>query len=112
MPDQNERAGFLSRVQETWRQTVGKFATDEGETKTLFNRLSELGTVSRDEATRLVQEVRGRIEDNRKELDRRIDESVKTATKRLSLPSRAEIEALDQKLASMTERLAKLESRR
>lgn len=112
MESDEHRLKFLGRVRETWRETLGNFATTDGETKSLFARLTELGTLSRDEAARLARDVRVRIDENRRELDTRIDATLDASIGRLSVPGTDEISALEIKLDELTKRLNELEMRR
>ena len=107
-----DRASFLGRLKSAWRETVGNYATDDSQTKNLMGRLVEFGTLTRDEAKKLVGETKERIEQNRRELDRRVDESIKAATARLTLPSDDDIAGLNQKLDAIEQRIAALEQKR
>jgi polyhydroxyalkanoate synthesis regulator phasin len=108
----DDRTGIVSRLKDAWKETVGAYATDEGATKNLFARLVDFGALSRDEAVRLVADTKARIEQNRSELDRRIDESIRRTATRLRVPSPDEIKALDTQVSSIERRLAALEQKR
>ena len=99
----------IDRLQEAWQHSVGAFATDEGETQTLLGRLVALGTLSKEEARQVLSKVREGIESNRVELERRIDESIRTATARLTIPSDPDVRALREKLILIEQRIAHLE---
>lgn len=103
---------FASRVQRAWRASVGTYATDEGETRNLLQRLVEFGSLSQKEAKEALADMRSRIEENRKELDKRVDESLKRATARLTVPSPAEIEQLRARVDELEERVKDAEARR
>lgn len=105
----DDRSTFLGRVQSAWRQTVGTYATDEGETRNLFGRLVDFGNITGEEAKKLLNETQGRIEQNRKELEDRVDASLKRAVPRLSVPSADEIDDLNRKVDDIEKRIAALE---
>ena len=107
--DKRDRRPFLGRVREGWKKTVGHYATDEGETKNLLARLVDFGHLSKEEASKVLVDLRTKIDDNRRELDARVDESVRRATAKLRVNSRGELEDLSNKLHTLEERMAKLE---
>ena len=108
----DDRSSFLGRLKDAWKDSVGNYATDEGATKNLFARLVDFGTLSRDEAVKLLGESRSKIEQNRRELERRVDESIKKATTRLHVPSAAELEKLSADVDAIDRRIAAIETRR
>ncbi len=63
------------KLQDAWHKTVGPWATDDGGTRTLMTRLVDFKQLSTDEAKRVLTDAKKRIEQNRQELDRRVDES-------------------------------------
>lgn len=101
--------GFAHRIQHAWQQTVGNYATDVGVTKNLFARLADFGALSRDEAVNLLDEVKARIEENRRELDHRVEESIKRATSRMTIPSPADIKALQARVEELEQRVREVE---
>lgn len=105
-----DRAGFVARIQRAWRETVGTYATEEGATRNLVARLVDFGALSRDESANVLVEFKKRIEQNRKELDRRVDESIKRATERLTIPTPAEIEKLRERVNALEARVKSVES--
>lgn len=106
-----DRSSFLGRLQSAWRDTVGNYATDEGATRNLFHRLADFGNITGEEARRLITDTQGRIEQNKKELEQRVEESLKRATSHLTPPSADEIDELERKVAEIESRIAALESR-
>lgn len=107
-----DRSTFVRRIQEAWRDTVGTYATDDGETRNLFMRLVDFGALSREEATRLISEAKTSIDENRQELDHRVDESLKATLKALTIPSSAEIAELETTIEVLEKKLAELEAKK
>ena len=110
--DCDDRAGFVARIQRAWRETVGAYATEEGATRNLVQRLVDFGAVSRDESANMLVDFKKRIDQNRKELDRRVDESIKRATERLTIPTPAELEKLRARVAELEKRVEGAERQR
>ncbi|MCP4500915.1 MAG: hypothetical protein GY822_13220 [Deltaproteobacteria bacterium] len=107
--DDDIRDGFLVRVRHAWRDTVGAYATDEGETENLFKRLVSFGTLTTEEAKRMISLSKDKIEANRKELDERVDESIRRTTARFSIPSQADLSRVAIKLKAVSDRIDALE---
>src|SRR6187549_3962590 len=72
------------RLRDAWHKTVGNFATDEKGTASLLQRLVEFGALSAEEAKKVLHEARGKIDENKSELDRRVDESIKKAVEKFT----------------------------
>lgn len=100
-------AGIPARLREAWHKTVGTFATDDKGTQGLLDRLVSFKQLSAEEARRVMQEARARIEQNRKELDRRVDDSVKKVTDRFADP---EVKVLEERIAFLEGRIKELEA--
>ena len=103
---------FLGRLREAWKLSVGEFAVEEGETRTLLGRLEALGTVTRDEAKQVLAYAKKNIDKNRLELEKRVEESVKSATSRLIIPTDEEIRAIRQRIIAAEKRIISLEEER
>jgi polyhydroxyalkanoate synthesis regulator phasin len=65
------------RLREAWMKTVGAFATDDNGTQSLLQRLVDFGQLSAEEAKRALADARQKIDANKAELDRRVDDSIK-----------------------------------
>jgi polyhydroxyalkanoate synthesis regulator phasin len=96
------------RLRDAWHKTVGTFATDEKGTASLLQRLVDFGALSAEEAKKVLNEARGKIEDNKSELDKRVDESIKKAVERVT--ERSEVKKLEERIAELEGRLKALES--
>ena len=109
-------AGLPSRLREAWHKTVGTYATDDKGTASLLERLVSFRQLSADEAKRVLQEARTRIEQNKKELDARVDESMKKLTDKLPFGDHdakgeaREVKQLEERIAFLEARISELES--
>jgi polyhydroxyalkanoate synthesis regulator phasin len=97
------------RLREAWMKTVGTFATDESGTQSLLQRLVDFGHLSAEEAKKVLADARARIEENKGELDKRVDESMKKVTERFSSDAK-EAKRLEERIAELEARLKELES--
>jgi polyhydroxyalkanoate synthesis regulator phasin len=97
------------RLREAWHKTVGAWATDDKGTAGLVQRLVAFGTLSSEEARRVLADAKKRAEDNKAELDRRVDESLQRAASFFTREQK-EMKKLEDRLASLEERLKALDA--
>jgi len=96
------------RLREAWHKTVGTWATDEKGTASLVSRLVGFGTLSSDEAKRVLADAKKRVEENKAELDRRVDESLAKAAAVFGSGS-DDVKKLEERIASLEARLKALQ---
>ncbi len=106
-PAPNEQFG--RRLREAWHKTVGAWVTDDKGTAGLVQRLSAFGALSSDEARRVIAEAKKRADDNKAELDRRVDESLQRASTFFTREQK-KMKELDDRLSSLEERLKSLDA--
>jgi polyhydroxyalkanoate synthesis regulator phasin len=104
-PQQQKTPSILDVVREGFTQTLGKIAVTreaaEGAVSRTVNRLVELGKLTQDEARNFTNEVKGLIEKNRAELEKRVDESVSNAMSSVRFPKREELETLRERVVQL-----------
>ena len=103
-----DNESLAKRFQNVWHKTVGNFATDEKGTQSLLQRLVDFGQLSAEEAKRALTEAQKKIEDNKAELDRRVDESMKRAIERFT--EGKEAKKLEERIVELEARLKSLEA--
>jgi polyhydroxyalkanoate synthesis regulator phasin len=91
------------RLADAWHKTVGAWATDDRGTASLVSRLVEFQTLSAEEAKRVLADAKKRAEENRAELDRRVDESWHRAAAFFSSEQK-ELKRLEERLAQLERR--------
>ncbi|MFZ5444083.1 MAG: phasin family protein [Myxococcota bacterium] len=87
--------------QQIWSQALTTVAGAEGEAQKLLGRLQGM---SQEESKKLSE----RLTSQRRDLERRVDEVVKTSVARLKVPSRSEIAQLTARLDALTRRVEAL----
>lgn len=93
---------------EAWSQALAGVNAAEAEAEKVFARIADVAGFSPEEVKRHAREFGERLQSQRKELERTIDDAVKKATSRFKLPSREDIEQLRKRLDEMTERVERL----
>jgi len=91
------------KLADAWHKTVGPWATDEKGTHSLVARLVDFKAMTADEARRVLADAKKRVDENRQELDRRVDESWQRTQSFFS--------SEQKELKRLEDRLEKLESR-
>ena len=87
--------------QQIWSQALTTVAGAEEETQKLLGRLQGM---SQDETRKLAE----RLASQRKELERRVDDVVKTSVAKLRVPRRDEVAQLNARLDALTRRVEAL----
>lgn len=107
MPDtqQQKTPSIFDVVRDGFVQTLGKIAITREAAETAVsrtvNRLVELGKLTQDEAKNFTNEVKGLIDKNRTELEKRVDESVHNAMSSVRFPKREELETLRERVIQL-----------
>jgi len=101
-----------SRLKEMWGRTVGNYATDERGTQSLLDRLVEFGHLTADEAKKVLGDARARIEENKGELDKRVDASIKATFERFTDGKEGrELKKLEERLNELEAKVKELDAR-
>jgi polyhydroxyalkanoate synthesis regulator phasin len=95
------------RLREAWHKTVGTWATDDKSTTGLVTRLVSFGTLSTEEARRVLADARKRAETNKAELDKRVDDSLGRAASFFTREQK-EMKKLEDRVAHLEARLRAL----
>ena len=107
-----ESRGTKARLQEAWQSTLGKFATAEEGSRNMVHRLVEWGKLTGEEGKSLLTDWRKSIEDNRRQLEKRVEESVMRNMARFTLPTQRDLKNLTDQIAALEERVHSLVDKR
>ena len=102
-----DKDNLARRLADAWHKTVGPWATDDKGTASLVGRLVDFKTLSADEARRVLLEAKKRVDENRVELDRRVDDSWHRAQAFFSSEQK-DIRKLEDRIAQLEARLKDL----
>lgn len=94
--------------QQVWSQALVTVTGAEEEVAKVFGRLQGMVGWSQDEARRQMQQFTERLANQRKELERRAEESVKASVARLKVPRRDEVAQLNARLDALVRRMEAL----
>jgi poly(hydroxyalkanoate) granule-associated protein len=99
MPDMRET------FKVAWSQALVGINAAEQEAEKVMAKIADAAGFTPDDVRRQARDFAERLQSQRKEVERSIDEAVKRATSRFRLPSRDEIEALRQRVEAISSRV-------
>jgi polyhydroxyalkanoate synthesis regulator phasin len=107
-PTPKDRRTVAEFFQQAWGQALVAVTGAEEEVSRVLGRLQVRAGWSPEEARRAVQQFTERLATQRRELERRADESVKAAVVRWRVPKRDEVAQLQARLDGLTRRVEAL----
>jgi poly(hydroxyalkanoate) granule-associated protein len=102
MPDMQEM------FKEAWSQALVGFNAAEQEAEKVIAKIADAAGFTPDDVRRHAREFGERLQSQRKEIEKTIDDAVKRASTRFKLPSREEIEALRRRVDAISEKVDEL----
>jgi poly(hydroxyalkanoate) granule-associated protein len=95
-----------------WSQALVGINAAEQEAEKVMAKIADAAGFTPEDVRRQARDFAERLQSQRKEVERSIDEAVKRATSRFRLPSRDEIEALRQRVEAISARVDAIASAR
>jgi polyhydroxyalkanoate synthesis regulator phasin len=92
-----------------WQQALASVNAAEEETKKLLGRVSEWVEVGPDEAKKVARDLAERLQRQRGELEKSLEDAVKRAMARFHLPNKDEVAGLAARIEKIAERLEQIE---
>ncbi len=90
---------------QVWGQALVTVSGAEEEAAKLLGRVQEVAGWSQDEGRRQLREFTDRLIHQRREFERRVEETIRVAVSRLKVPRREEIAQLNSRLDTLTRRV-------
>jgi polyhydroxyalkanoate synthesis regulator phasin len=97
---------------EAWSNALAGVNAAEQEAEKVFARLADAAGFSPDDVRRHAREFGGRLQAQRREIERAIDDAVRRAANRFRIPTRDDIETLQKRLDLISERVDALSRER
>ncbi len=101
-------ANVQEMFREAWSQAVAGVNAAEQEAEKVFNRVADAAGFSPEDVRRHAREFGERLQTQRKELEKVIDDGVKKAAHRLQVPTKGDLDALEQKLTALAAKVDEL----
>ncbi len=99
MPDVRET------FKEAWSQALVGLNAAEQEAEKVIGKIADAAGFTPEDVRRHAREFADRLQSQRKEIERTIDDAVRRATNRFKLPSREEMDALRQRVDAIAARV-------
>ncbi len=90
---------------EAWSQALVGINTAEQEAEKVIGKIADAAGFTPDDVRRHAREFGERLQSQRKEIERTIDDAVKRAASRFKLPSRDELDGLRQRVDAIAARV-------
>lgn len=101
-------ANVQEMFKEAWSQALAGVNAAEQEAEKVFNRVADAAGFSPEDVRRHAREFGERLQTQRKELEKVIDDGVKKAAHRLQVPTKGDLDALEQKLTALAAKVDEL----
>ncbi len=99
MPD------IQTMFKEAWANALAGVNAAEQEAEKVLARIADAAGLSPEDVRRQARELGERLVQQRREVERAVDEAVRRAANRFRIPSRDDIEALEKRLDAIAQRL-------
>ena len=93
---------------DAWSQALAGVNAAEVEAEKVLTRLADAAGFSADDVKRHAREFGERLTSQRRDVEKAIDEAVRTAASRFRIPTKEDIAALQKRLDEVTERVEAL----
>lgn len=103
-----EHNPFVDAVRKVLLASIGAVALAQDEIEDFINRLIERGEIAEKDGKNLVHEVMDRRRKSAEHAEDEVTRRVESVLDRMSVPSKADIEALSEKIASLSEKIEHL----
>ncbi len=90
---------------EAWSNALAGVNAAEQEAEKVLARIADVAGLSPEDVRRQARELGERLANQRREVERAVDEAVRRAANRFRIPSREDIEALEKRLDAVAQRL-------
>ncbi len=98
-------ADLQAKFREAWSQALLGLNAAEGEAEKVLTRLAESAGLTPEDVKHHAREFGERLTQQRREVERAIDDGVRRAVAQFRIPSRSEIEALRRRIDELADRL-------
>lgn len=105
-------ADIQEMFKEAWSQALVGLNAAEAEAEKVLSRLADAAGFSPEEVKKHAREFGERLTNQRREVEKAIDEAVKKAAARFKLPTRDDIDGLKQRLDKISERVEEIAKER
>ena len=103
-----EQNSFLEAARKVLMAGIGAFALAQDEAEDFINRLIERGEIAEKDGRKLMREMMDKRKKQAEKAEDEITKRVETAMDRMSIPSKADIDALSEKITLLSKKVDEL----
>lgn len=107
-PQPHDRRSIAEFFQQVWSQALVTVSGAEDEAAKLLAKVQGMAGWSQDEVKRQVREYAERLTSQRKDMERKVEDTVRVALHRLRVPRKEEIAQLNSRLDTLSKRIETL----
>jgi polyhydroxyalkanoate synthesis regulator phasin len=101
-------ANVQEMFKEAWSHALAGVNAAEQEAEKVFNKVADAAGFSPEDVRRHAREFGERLQAQRRELEKSIEDGVKKAATRLQVPTKGDLDAIEQRLAALTAKVDEL----
>jgi len=105
---EEERHSLLEMARKVLLASMGAVALAQEEVEAFVNKLIERGEIAEKDGKKLIDDLKERRKKETKKAEDEVNKRVEDVLDRLNVPTKADIEALNQKIATLTEKVEEL----
>jgi poly(hydroxyalkanoate) granule-associated protein len=103
-----EHTAFVEAARKVLLAGIGAFALAQEEVEDFVNRLIERGEIAEKDGRKLLREVMEKRKKDAEKAEDEITKRIETVMERMSVPSKADIESLSDKITTLTKKIDEL----
>jgi polyhydroxyalkanoate synthesis regulator phasin len=107
-PPPHDRRSIAEFFQQVWSQALVTVSGAEDEAAKLLARVQGMAGWSQDEVKRQVREYADRLTSQRRDMERKVEDTVRVSLQRLRVPRKEEIAQLNSRLDTLNKRIEQL----
>jgi polyhydroxyalkanoate synthesis regulator phasin len=100
------------KFKEAWSVALAGVNAAEQEAEKVLNKMADAAGFSPEDVRRHAREFGDRLQAQRKELERAIDDGVKKAATKLQVPTKGDLDAIEKRLSDLAARVEELAKQR
>lgn len=101
-------ANIQEIFKEAWSHALAGVNAAEQEAEKVLSKVADAAGFSPEDVRRHARDFGGRLQAQRKELERAIDDGVKRAATRLQVPTKGDLDAIEQRLTALSAKVDEL----
>jgi polyhydroxyalkanoate synthesis regulator phasin len=107
-PKDKDQPSMFEALRRVLLATIGAAAIAQDEVEALVDRLVERGELAEKDGKKLVREVMEKRKGRATKVEDEINKHVESVLNRMNIPSKADVEALSQKIAALSKKIDEL----